>query len=56
MTAQSYATLTRAAGYRTGFVGKLGGVEPGVIDTMFDTFIPLDRSPYLKDPKINLNR
>ncbi|MFB3131079.1 MAG: sulfatase [Rhodothermales bacterium] len=49
MTDQSYATLMRAAGYRTGFVGKFGMVvEPGAIDTMFDAFIPLDRNPYFK--------
>ncbi len=49
MTDQSYATLMRAAGYRTGFVGKFGMVvEPGAIDTMFDAFIPLDPDPYFK--------
>ena len=49
MTDQSYATLMRAAGYRTGFVGKFGMVvEPGAIDTMFDAFIPLYPNPYFK--------
>ncbi len=49
MTDQSYAQLMRAAGYRTGFIGKFGMVvEPGAVDSMFDAFIPLNRNPYFK--------
>ncbi len=49
MTDQSYATLLRAAGYRTGFIGKFGMVvEPGAVDTMFDAFVPLSSNPYFK--------
>ena len=49
LTDQSYATLLRAAGYRTGFIGKFGiRVEPGAVDTMFDAFVPLSSNPYLK--------
>jgi arylsulfatase A-like enzyme len=45
----SYPTLLRGAGYRTGFVGKLGvGVEKGATARMFDVFKPLNRTPYLK--------
>lgn len=49
LTDQSYAALLRAAGYRTGFVGKFGvRVEPGAADEMFDSFVPLSANPYLK--------
>ncbi len=49
MTDQSYATLMRAAGYRSGFIGKFGMmVEPGAVETMFDAFVPLFRNPYFK--------
>ncbi|MBU0483604.1 MAG: sulfatase [Proteobacteria bacterium] len=47
----SYPTLLKQAGYRTGFVGKLGVfVDPGRhdFDRMFTSFEPLDRTPYLK--------
>ncbi len=45
----SYPALLRQAGYRTGFVGKFGvGVEPNVVEQMFDVFEPLDRAPYFK--------
>ena len=45
----SYPALLRQAGYRTGFVGKFGvGVEPQVVEHMFDVFDPLDRAPYFK--------
>ena len=48
-TDQSYPVLLRAAGYRTGFVGKFGvEVESGVVREMFDVFEPLDRNPYFR--------
>jgi arylsulfatase A-like enzyme len=45
--ADSYPAQLKAAGYRTGFVGKFGvKVEGGqaTVDTMFDSFVPLGRS------------
>ncbi len=47
----SYPARMRDAGYRTGFVGKFGiSVEGGgaTIDRMFDSFMPLTRTPYRK--------
>ncbi|NCP28687.1 MAG: hypothetical protein AUJ96_02650 [Armatimonadetes bacterium CG2_30_66_41] len=45
----SYPKLLRDAGYRTGFVGKFGiGVEQGATARMFDSFKPLNRTPYFK--------
>jgi len=45
----SYPALLREAGYHTGFIGKFGVItEPGVTDTMFDTYVPLSPAPYLK--------
>ncbi len=45
----SYPQLLRKAGFRTGFVGKFGvGVPPGATKEMFDSFTPLDRTPYWK--------
>lgn len=45
----SYPAELRRAGYRTGFVGKFGvGVHPGATAEMFDSFRPVDRSPYFK--------
>jgi arylsulfatase A-like enzyme len=45
----SYPVLLRKAGYRTGFVGKFGvGVPQGATKEMFDSFTPLDRTPYWK--------
>ena len=45
----SYPSRLRAAGYRTGFVGKFGvSVAPGWGDKMFDFFKPLNRNPYFK--------
>jgi arylsulfatase A-like enzyme len=45
----SYPVLLRQAGYRTGFVGKFGvGVGKGAEKRMFDSFVPLDRTPYWK--------
>ena len=47
--ALSYPVLLRKAGYRTGYVGKFGiGVPPGAAKAMFDSFVPLDRTPYWK--------
>jgi arylsulfatase A-like enzyme len=46
---QSYPRLLKDAGYRTGFVGKFGvGVEKGATARMFDSFRPLNRTPYFK--------
>jgi arylsulfatase A-like enzyme len=48
----SYPVLLKKAGYRTGFVGKFGvGVEKGATDRMFDSFVPLNRTPYWKKQK-----
>ncbi|MCE9565682.1 MAG: sulfatase [Planctomycetes bacterium] len=45
----SYPVSLRMAGYRTGFVGKFGvGVPKGAAKEMFDSFVPLDRTPYWK--------
>lgn len=47
--AQSYPVRLRAAGYRTGFVGKFGvGAGRGAREKMFDYFKPMNRSPYFK--------
>jgi arylsulfatase A-like enzyme len=51
LVAESYPARLRDAGYRTGFVGKLGvSIEGGraSIDRMFDSFAPLSRTPYRK--------
>lgn len=49
LVAASYPVVMRAAGYRTGFIGKWGvsakGKKPREI---FDVFKPMNRSPYLK--------
>lgn len=45
----SYPAALRRAGYRTGFVGKFGvQVTKGQQEVMFDSFKPLNRSPYFK--------
>jgi hypothetical protein len=45
--AASYPVLLRQAGYRTGFIGKIGVVVPrGATGQMFDSFMPLNRNPY----------
>ncbi len=45
----SYPRLLRQAGYQTGFVGKFGiRAAREDIDAMFDSFVPLGRSPYFK--------
>ncbi len=47
--AASYPTVLRAAGYRTGFVGKFGvRVAKDGRQKMFDSFVPLGRAPYFK--------
>lgn len=46
---QSYPVRFRAAGYRTGFIGKFGvNVPSGQEARMFDQFTPLNRTPYFK--------
>ncbi|MEM7395457.1 MAG: sulfatase-like hydrolase/transferase, partial [Verrucomicrobiota bacterium] len=45
----SYPAVLREAGYRTGFVGKYGvNTYRGGREKMFDTFNPINRSPYFK--------
>ncbi len=49
---RSYPALLKAAGYRTGFVGKFGvHYERGGKEKMFDYFVPTGRNPYLKKQK-----
>ena len=49
-TEHSYPRLLRAAGYRTGFVGKFGvRTEKGATGSMFDVFRPRNRNPYFKE-------
>lgn len=49
LTDNSYPSLLRAAGYRTGFFGKFGvEVQPGVRQQMFDAYERIFRAPYLK--------
>ncbi|NQT53197.1 sulfatase-like hydrolase/transferase [bacterium] len=48
-TDHSYPTVLKAAGYRTGFVGKLGvGIPAPQRGKMFDWFRPMGRHPYFK--------
>lgn len=45
----TYPAQLRAAGYRTGFVGKFGvRTVPGGPARMFDSFVPLAAGPYFK--------
>lgn len=45
----SYPALLRAAGYRTGFIGKFGvAVRPGAQRRMFDLYKPMGQ-PYFKE-------
>lgn len=45
----SYPAVLKRAGYRTGFVGKLGvGIPEPVRKEMFDSIVTLNRSPYFK--------
>jgi arylsulfatase A-like enzyme len=47
---RTYPVLLRRAGYRTGFVGKLGvRVAPGYTDEAFDTFVPLALGRYWRE-------
>src|SRR5690606_22382037 len=49
ITLQSYPAVLKTSGYRTGFVGKFGvGVTAGMTEKIFDSFVPLNRSPYFK--------
>ena len=49
LTEDSYPAVLRRSGYRTGFVGKFGvEVTAGQVQTMFDAFTPLNRTPYFK--------
>src|SRR6056297_1200650 len=44
---ESYPSLMRAAGYRTGFIGKYGVASAkGEREKMFNYFKPLHRNPY----------
>jgi arylsulfatase A-like enzyme len=47
---ESYPAVMRRNGFHTGFVGKFGiGVPAGSqTGVMFDSFVPLNRSPYFK--------
>jgi len=46
----SYPQLLRQAGYRSGFIGKLGiESEEGAVDEMFDSYENLFRDPYFKE-------
>jgi hypothetical protein len=46
---ESYPAVLRRAGYRTGFIGKFGvNVAQGDRESMFDSFHPIGRNPYLK--------
>ncbi len=48
----SYPSLLKKAGYRTGYVGKSHvKFESGVIEGLFDSFVPLNRSSYIR--KVN---
>ena len=50
LTDRSYPALLRNAGYRTGFVGKIGvEFEPGAVEEMFDYYETLDRNPYFRE-------
>ena len=49
---ESYPALLKKEGYLTGFIGKFGvKVRKGAIETMFDSFVPLNRSPYFHKQK-----
>ena len=50
LTDRGYAAVLRDAGYRTGFVGKIGvRFEPGAVEKMFDYYETLDRDPYFRE-------
>ena len=45
----SYPAVLRRAGYRTGFIGKFGvNIAQADRESMFDSFQPIGRNPYLK--------
>ena len=45
----SYPAVLRGAGYRTGFIGKFGvNIAQADRESMFDSFQPIGRNPYLK--------
>lgn len=47
LVAESYPERLRRAGYRMGFIGKFGiEVTPMALTRMFDTFLPINRTPY----------
>lgn len=49
LVAESYPVLLRDAGYRTGFVGKLGvKLPPGAREAMFDSFVS-GTAPYQRE-------
>ena len=49
MVEASYPAQLKAAGYRTGLVGKFGvRVQRGATGRMFDVFVPVNRNPYFK--------
>ncbi|MHB9027823.1 MAG: sulfatase family protein [Candidatus Latescibacterota bacterium] len=48
----SYPRLLKKSGYRTGYVGKKDvQFEPGVNEELFDSLVPLVRTPYIR--KVN---
>ena len=54
---ESYPALLRETGYHTGFIGKFGvQVEKGAVESMFDVFRALNRSPYHKKQKDGTTR
>ena len=51
-TSQSYPALLKKEGYLTGFIGKFGiKIRKGAKEAMFDSFVPLNRSPYFHKQK-----
>ncbi|MEM9702672.1 MAG: sulfatase [Planctomycetota bacterium] len=49
LVTDSYPAVLRRAGYRTGFAGKFGvKIDGKPAGSMFDSFEPINRSPYFK--------
>ena len=48
MVEQSYPSVLKAHGYKTGFVGKFGVQFQGGTQGAFDFFHPINRGPYFK--------
>ena len=49
-TENSYPSIMKDAGYRTGHIGKFGmQVMEGATDSMFTVYEPLNRNPYFKE-------